>query len=97
MKKSCNTLTAILAGVGTFLVLGSILIISIGLYINLTMRPILERAYFNGQRDAINGQVRIKLNSDSTYVWTESPWDNNILPTYTPTYLDSRNILYLRK
>lgn len=50
----------------------------------------LERAYFEGQKDALNGDVRIKLNPDSCYFWVKSPWDCGDAPTYTPTYLDSK-------
>lgn len=49
-----------------------------------------EKAYFEGQKDAINGDIRIKFNSDSCYIWTKSPWDNGTMPTYNPTYLDSK-------
>lgn len=49
-----------------------------------------EKAYFEGQKDAINGDIRIKLNSDSIYIWTKSCWNNGDKPIYNPTYLDSR-------
>lgn len=49
-----------------------------------------EKSYFEGQRDALKGDIRIKLNKDSTYIWTKSPWDNNKTPLYNPTYLDSK-------
>jgi len=50
-----------------------------------------EKAYFEGQRDAIDGDIRIKLNSDSTYVWTKSCWNSGTKPIYNPTYLDTKN------
>jgi len=50
----------------------------------------IEQAYFEGQKDAINGDIRIKLNNDSIYVWTKSCWNNKTVPSYTPTYLDSK-------
>ena len=50
-----------------------------------------ERAYFEGQRDALDGDVRIKLNKDSCYQWVKSPWNNGQKPIYNPTYLDTRN------
>mgnify|MGYP000952285422 CR=1 FL=1 len=35
-----------------------------------------EYAYFEGQKDAITGDVRIKyIEEDSCWVWTKSPWD----------------------
>lgn len=35
----------------------------------------MERAYFEGQKDAIEGVIRIEATSDG-YVWTKSPWDS---------------------
>ena len=49
----------------------------------------IEKAYFEGQKDAINGDVRIIL-KDSIYYWSKSCWDNGTKPTYNPTYLDSK-------
>eukprot|EP01029_Cantina_marsupialis_P009815 TRINITY_DN2264_c0_g1_i1.p2 TRINITY_DN2264_c0_g1~~TRINITY_DN2264_c0_g1_i1.p2 ORF type:complete len:137 (+),score=30.20 TRINITY_DN2264_c0_g1_i1:1356-1766(+) len=50
----------------------------------------VEMAYFEGQKDALNGIIRFKLNSDSVYVWTESCYDDGRKPIYHPTYLDSK-------
>jgi hypothetical protein len=50
----------------------------------------LEEAYFEGQKDAINGDIRIKMNKDSCYVWIKSPWDEGMNPVYIPTYLSSK-------
>lgn len=50
----------------------------------------LEKAYFDGQKDALEGDVRIKLTSDSIYIWTKSPWNNGNKPLYNPNYLDSK-------
>lgn len=56
------------------------------------MIELAEVAYFEGQRDAISGDVRIKLGSDSVYYWAKSPWDCNYRRvTFNPTYLDSKN------
>ena len=52
----------------------------------------LEQAYFEGQKDAINGDIRIKLNSDSIYIWTKSPWDETgASPLFIPTLIDTKN------
>lgn len=51
---------------------------------------VVEKAYFEGQKDAINGNVRIKLTNDSIYIWTKSCWDSGKDPIYNPTYLDSK-------
>ena len=39
------------------------------------LQEALEQAYFEGQKDALEGDIRIKLVSDSTYVWIKSPWN----------------------
>lgn len=51
---------------------------------------IVEMAYFEGQKDAINGDIRIKMTSDSVYIWTKSCWSDGRVPIYNPTYLDSK-------
>ncbi len=56
-----------------------------------SIQEIAERAYFEGQRDAIDGDVRIRLNNDSCYEWIKSPWDNGRSPIYNPTYLDTKD------
>ena len=35
----------------------------------------MEYAYFEGQRDAITGDVRIISLADGRYKWVKSPWD----------------------
>lgn len=49
----------------------------------------VEKAYFEGQKDAIEGDVRIIL-KDSIYYWSKSCWNDNRIPIYNPTYLDSK-------
>jgi len=51
-----------------------------------TVRDV-EQAYFEGQRDALDGNVRIKLNADSCYIWRVSPWDSGKPPVYNPCYI----------
>lgn len=50
-----------------------------------------EEAYFEGQRDALTGDVRIKKNSDSCWVWTKSCWDNGKTPTFNPSIVCGDN------
>lgn len=40
---------------------------------------VLEQAYFEGQLDAIEGDIRIELD-DKGYIWTKSPWDSGREP-----------------
>jgi len=49
-----------------------------------------EIAYFEGQKDAINNDIRIRLNSDSIYIWTKSCWDSGRDPIFNPTYLHTK-------
>lgn len=51
---------------------------------------IVEKAYFEGQKDALEKDIRIKLNRDSVYIWTKSPWDDGTLPIYYPNYLETK-------
>ena len=44
---------------------------------NIEIILLIEDAYFQGQADAINGDIRIKEISDSTYVWIKSPWKDS--------------------
>ena len=46
----------------------------------------LEQAYFEGQRDALENDVRIKRNQDSCWIWIKSPWDNNEQPIFEPSF-----------
>lgn len=54
------------------------------------LQKICEEAYFEGQKDALNGDIRIKLDKDSCYHWVKSPWNNGRIPDYNPTYLESK-------
>ena len=46
----------------------------------------LEQAYFEGQRDALENDVRIKRNQDSCLIWTKSPWDSGKQPIFNPSF-----------
>lgn len=51
------------------------------------LNAIAERAYFDGQREALNGDVRITWDTKSqTWSWAKSPWDEGIKPTFDPTH-----------
>lgn len=43
-----------------------------------------EESYFEGQKDALNNDVRIKKIHDSCYIWTKSPWNNHKKPIFNP-------------
>jgi len=45
---------------------------------------LMEKAYFEGQRDAMKGDWKIVQQSDSCYNWVKSPWKNGREPVYQP-------------
>lgn len=44
----------------------------------------MEKAYFEGQKDMLEGKVKI-IKNDSCYHWINSPWDNNQTPVFNPS------------
>ena len=56
--------------------------------IRLTIYKI-EQAYYEGQMDALTGDIRIErvvneFCNDTTYQWIKSPWKSGETPTYQP-------------
>ncbi len=45
----------------------------------------IEEAYFEGQKDALNGNIRIKKNNDGCWIWTKSCWNNGRQPIFNPS------------
>jgi hypothetical protein len=41
--------------------------------VDVIIETAVEEAYFTGQRDALEGKVRINKINDSTWVWVERP------------------------
>ena len=70
-----------------FLGMVSIFIILISDNGDTKLQKALEEAYFEGQKDAINGDVRISKHSDSCWVWTKSCWDSGRKPLFNPCKL----------
>jgi hypothetical protein len=72
-----------------FVIISLLIIIIIGLINNLLSEKIIlekiEYAYFEGQRDALENDIRIKRYSDSCWIWIKSPWDNGKQPIYNPS------------
>lgn len=52
-----------------------------------TYRDEIEKAYFEEQKDAINGDVRIRKNNDGCWVWTKSCWNGNEPPKFNPSII----------
>ena len=46
----------------------------------------LEQAYFEGQRNALENDVRIKRNQDSCWIWVKSPWNSGKQPIFNPSF-----------
>lgn len=45
-----------------------------------------EQAYFEGQRDALEDDIRIKKNQDSCWIWIKSPWNDGSQPIFNPSF-----------
>ncbi|MCK9417727.1 hypothetical protein M0Q97_13875 [Candidatus Dojkabacteria bacterium] len=45
-----------------------------------------EQAYFEGQRDALEGDVRIKKDDNGCWIWTKSPWNTGKQPEFDPSF-----------
>ena len=50
------------------------------------LTKLVERAYFEGQRDALENNIRIKRNQDSCWIWVASPWDSGKEPVFDPSF-----------
>ncbi len=48
-----------------------------------TLNADMEYAYFEGQKDALNNDIRIQK-KDSCYEWIKSPWNSGELARYNP-------------
>ena len=51
---------------------------------SMTIKEAMEYAYFEGQKDCLNGDIRIQQVDDSSYIWIASPWDDGDEPTFKP-------------
>tara|TARA_R110000744_G_C19237745_1_gene548891 strand:- start:71 stop:322 length:252 start_codon:yes stop_codon:yes gene_type:complete len=52
----------------------------------VNVKELREQSYFEGQKDALNGDVRIKKNIDSCWIWSKSPWNSGVAPTFIPSF-----------
>ena len=57
--------------------------------VETSVKAIMEESYYEGQRDAINGDIRIiqvkdTLNNSLKWVWLKSPWDDGTPPIFKP-------------
>lgn len=50
----------------------------------IELQSIIEQAYFEGQRDALNSDIRIKKEGGK-WIWIKSPWDDGLEPVFDPS------------
>ena len=50
------------------------------------LTELCEQAYFEGQRDALENNIRIKRNQDSCWIWISSPWNSGKEPVFDPSF-----------
>jgi hypothetical protein len=55
----------------------------------ISIQEDLEKAYYEGQRDALEGDIRIKK-VDSVYLWTKSCWDSGKMPIFNPSLINQK-------
>ena len=48
------------------------------------LQELTEVAYFEGQRDALNSDIRITVDSMGNWKWISSPWEDNRPVIYDP-------------
>lgn len=61
------------------------MIVFFGYLIYHKLMASLEEAYFEGQKDAFNRDIRIKQNQDGCFFWTKSPWNDDSDPIFNPS------------
>ncbi len=54
----------------------------------------MEYAYFEGQKDALNGDIRIGMNNVKGWVWTKSPWDDTTPVIFNPAEAGNTEYFY---
>jgi hypothetical protein len=50
-----------------------------------TIQEAAEYSYFEGQKDYMNEDIRIKVDDNGCYHWSESPWNDGKRPIYDPS------------
>lgn len=50
----------------------------------------IEHAYFKGQSDYLDGDIRVAKDSHGRYVWVRSCWDDGTAPLWKPSLEDPK-------
>ena len=50
-----------------------------------TMNYYKAKGYYEGQIDAIEGDIRVKKLDNGNYIWSSTPWDNGDMPRFNPS------------
>lgn len=59
--------------------------------IEIILKSELEKAYAEGQKDALNGDIKIKSINFGRYVWIKSPWDDGRKPINDTLIINKNN------
>ncbi len=52
--------------------------------LEVELRSIIEQSYFEGQKDALENDIRIKKEGGK-WIWIKSPWDDGLEPVFDPS------------
>jgi len=69
-----------------FILFISFLISGCSYYSYNDVLTLCEKSYFEGQKDAIYGDIRIE-NINGYWHWIKSPWDNGRVPNFNPAII----------
>lgn len=79
-KKYKRKLIAMASLVGIILIVGFTWVF---FYVSVTVQYLREESYFEGQRDALTGDIRIAKNQNKWF-WVKSPWNHSAQYSYNP-------------
>lgn len=88
IKTIFEFLICMLAGLGTLVIISYFTCLD---DYRSKMECYSEYCYFEGQKDCLEGDIRVEHVSDSTYIWIKSPYDNDKIQLYNPRLSMSDN------
>lgn len=69
-----------------FLYILLLIIVLIFCNVKSQVNKALEQAYFEGQKDALENDIRIKINENNRWIWIKSPWVDGRQPVFIPPF-----------